>query len=65
MNPDCEPNSPGDVVLLFDTQPGWNQHGGAELLAPENHRGKNCNILFNDGTVKFIKKKHFDHLRWK
>jgi hypothetical protein len=65
MNPDCEPNSPGDVVLLFDTKPGWNQHGGAELLAPENHRGEGCNILFNDGTVKFVKKKHFDNLRWK
>jgi hypothetical protein len=65
INPNCEPNSPNDVVLLFDTKAGWNQHGGAELLSPENHEGKGCNILFNDGTVEFIKKKDFDKLRWK
>ena len=65
INPNCEPNSPDDVVLLFDTKGGWNQSGGFELLAPENHKDKGCNILFNDGTVKFVKKKNFDRLRWK
>jgi len=28
MNSDVEPNSSGDVVLLFEAKEGWNQHGG-------------------------------------
>ena len=33
MNPLCEPNSPGDVVLLFESHAGWNGYGGAEWLS--------------------------------
>ncbi len=65
MNPNCEPNSPGDMVLLFETKAGWNQHGGPELLTTENHRGKGSNILFNNGTVKFINKNQINTLKWK
>jgi prepilin-type processing-associated H-X9-DG protein len=64
MNPDCEPNSPGDVVLLFETKGGWNQSGGPEILTTENHGGKGCNILFNDGSVKFIPADEFNRLKW-
>ncbi len=65
INPNCEPNSPQDVVLLFETKDGWNQFGGSELLTTENHEGKGCNILFNDGQVKFIKSDEIEKLRWK
>ena len=65
MNPNCEPNSPEDVVLLFETKGGWNQFGGPELLAPENHKGEGCNILFNDGHVKFVKPEQIGKLKWK
>lgn len=69
MNPNCtNPLMPSDLVLLFETKPGWNQHGGPEILNPENHpwRGtKGCNILFNDGHVQFIESKDFNSLRWK
>ena len=64
LNPNCEPNSPNDVVLLFDTKGGWNQFGGPELLTTENHKGKGCNILFNDGHVEFIRKEELDKLNW-
>ena len=65
MNPNCEPNSPADTVLLFETKGGWNQYGGAELLTAENHDGKGCNVSFNNGSAKFVKKKDFGELKWK
>ena len=37
-------SSPGDMVLLFQTKAGWNQHGGPELLTFDNHDPKDgCN----------------------
>ncbi len=66
MNPDCEPNSPGDMVLLFETKAGWNQHGGRELFTFDNHDPKGGCVLLNDGTVKFIRSEEELHaLRWK
>lgn len=64
MNAKVEPNSPADVVLLFDAKGGWNQYGGAEILTTENHKGKGCNILFNDGHVEFVKPKNLSKLKW-
>jgi len=66
MNPACEPNSPTDMVLLFETKAGWNQHGGPELFTFDNHDpGGGC-VLLNDGTVKFIRTEEELHaLRWK
>lgn len=59
---------PGDVVLLFESEPGWNQVGGPELLASEAHkrgRGiKGCNVAFADGIQRFVKKEDLDTLRW-
>ena len=65
MNPNCEPNSPRDVVLLFESKAGWNQSGGPELLNPHNHEGKGCSILFNDGHIEFINTKDLKNLKWK
>ncbi len=64
MNPDCEPNSSDDMVLLFETEDGWNQFGGPELLTFENHGGKGCNVLFNDGHIEFIKPSQVSKLKW-
>ncbi|OHB63111.1 MAG: hypothetical protein A2Y76_04940 [Planctomycetes bacterium RBG_13_60_9] len=66
MNPNCEPNSPSDMVLLFETKPGWNQHGGPELFTFDNHDPKGGLVLLNDGTVKFIRtEEELKQLRWK
>lgn len=64
MNPNCEPNSPGDMVLLFETKDGWNQFGGPQLLTFDNHGGKGCNILFNDGHIEFIRPSQASKLKW-
>lgn len=64
INPNAAVYSHPDMVLLFETGPGWNQFGGPELLAPENHQGDGCNILFNDGHVEFVEVERFDESRW-
>jgi len=66
MNLNCEPNSPPDTVLLFETRAGWNQHGGPKLFTFDNHDPKGGCVLLNDGTVKFIRtKEELQQLRWK
>lgn len=65
INPNCEPDSPDNTVLLFETKDGgWNLSGGPELSTNENHKEKVCNVLFNDGTVKSIKKEDILNLNW-
>lgn len=65
INPNCNSAvSPPDMVLLFESGAGWNQFGGPELLAPENHGGEGCNVLFNDMHVEFVEPGRFDELRW-
>ena len=65
MNLNCKPDSPDDMVLLFETKAGWNQHGGPELFTFYNHEPKGGCVLLNDGTVKFIRtKEKLQQLRW-
>ena len=65
MNANCGPDSLADTVLLFETESGWNQHGGPELFAFDNHDPKGGCVLLNDGTVKFIRTEAELHaLRW-
>lgn len=56
--------APGDMVLLFETAPGWNQSGGPEILATDNHGGQGCNVLFVDGRVEFVHTEQLEDLRW-
>ena len=75
INPYCEPNSPPDTVLLFETKGGWNQFGGIEIVSTGNHprerdrfwgyKIRGCNILFNDRRVRFVREEEFSRLNWK
>ena len=66
MNPNCKPDSPPDMLLLFETKGSWNQHGGPELFTFDNHDPRGGCVLLNDGTVKFIRtKQELQQLRWK
>ncbi len=56
--------SPAQMVLLFESKPGWNQAGGLELLTTDNHCGEGCNILFNDGHTEFVKRADLNNLLW-
>ena len=65
INPNCKQSSPKDIVLLFETKGGWNQYGGPEILTFENHEGKGCNVLFNDGHTEFVTPELIGELKWK
>lgn len=57
-------STPPDMVVLFETNPGWNQAGGPEILTTDNHRSEGCNVLFIDNHVEFIKTEDLDKLKW-
>ena len=57
-------SAPPDMVLLYETYPGWNQAGGPEILTVENHQGDGCNVLFVDGHVAFVRQEDLPQLRW-
>ncbi len=42
----------------------WNQVGGPESLAVDNHQGDGCNILFGDMHVRFEKEPWSSDLKW-
>ena len=58
------PATPSDIVLLFETTPGWNQIGGPEILSMNNHDNKGCNIVFADGHVRFVEAEDMNSLKW-
>lgn len=64
MNPNCEPNSPPDTVLLFEIKGGWDKFGGLGILTVDNHQGGGCNVLFNDGHAEFVTRKRIGDLKW-
>jgi len=58
---------PGNMVLLFESAPGWNAFGGAELLFFDNHRllsGQRANVMLVDGTIVTVTKKQSQDLAW-
>lgn len=64
MNPNISPRSRPGLILLFETEGGWNQIGGPEVLTTENHHGKGCNVLFNDSHVEFVRADKISGLKW-
>ena len=65
VNPNAEPNSPPDVVLLFKTDGVWNQTGEAELLTSGNKEPGGYMTLFNGGHIRLVKPEDVNGLRWK
>jgi hypothetical protein len=57
-------NAPPEMVLLFETNPGWNQAGGPELLTTDNHQREGCNVLYVNGYIEFVKTQDLDKLKW-
>jgi prepilin-type processing-associated H-X9-DG protein len=55
---------PGDLVLLFESAPGWNQTVGADDVVTDRHKRPGANIAFADGHVEFVKPDGIPTLRW-
>ena len=64
INPNASVVTSPHMVVLFETERGWNQFGGPELLTMENHKGEGCNILFNGLHVEFVKPEALGELKW-
>ncbi|MBN2180657.1 MAG: DUF4190 domain-containing protein [Sedimentisphaerales bacterium] len=58
-------SSQRDIVMLFETYPGWNQVGGPEILTTDNHQGQGCNVAFMDGHIEFVNPDDIKYLKWK
>lgn len=61
---DLDKAAPYNMVLLFETHPGWNQFGGPEILTTDNHEGEGCNVLFIDLHIQFVRTKYSNDLNW-
>ena len=55
---------PGDLVLLFESIPGWNQTGGIRDVVTDRHGRPGANIAFADGHVEFVEAEEISNLRW-
>jgi prepilin-type processing-associated H-X9-DG protein len=53
-----------DLVLLFESAPGWNQIGGADDLVTDRHKRPGANIACADGHVEFVETEDIPTLRW-
>ena len=52
------------TVAFFETEAGWNQHGGPELLLAEPRNPAVYVIGFADGSVQQIPQSKMNSLRW-
>jgi len=64
MNPHARPGSDPNVVLVFESDAGWNGFGGPESLVTGRHGSDGCNVLFVDGSVRFVKADELAELKW-
>ena len=55
---------PDDLVLLFESAPGWNQIGEPEDVVTDRHGKPGANIAFADGHVEFVEAEDIPKLRW-
>ena len=55
---------PDDLVLLFESVPGWNTVGGADDVVTDRHGKSGANIVFADGHVEFVEVEEIGNLRW-
>jgi prepilin-type processing-associated H-X9-DG protein len=57
-------SSPGDTVLLFEVDGGWNLSGGPELaLKRPRHQGS-IGLVFADGHYEMVKRSRLQKVRW-
>lgn len=66
MNPDCGPNSTYETILLFESKPGWNRHGGRELFEPRHKvtKGIGGYVCCKNGDLKFVTADTVAQLTW-
>ncbi len=64
MNPNVVFGGESNVVLLFTSKGGWNQHSGRELMVTDRFAEPGCCIVMADGAAMFTKADALDTLNW-
>jgi cytohesin len=49
---------------LFETEAGWNQFGGPEIMTAKHHLPRGCNVVFNNTRVRWVKLDKAGKLKW-
>ena len=62
--PDDATELPDDMVLLFESTPGWNQIGGSDDVITDRHKRPGASITFANGDIEFVKPEDIPNLRW-
>jgi hypothetical protein len=52
-----------ETVMLFETQPGWNQVGNSDIIDASRHKGS-FNVVFVNGRTRTVKREDVSKLRW-
>jgi hypothetical protein len=55
---------PWDLVLFFESAPGWNQIGGLDDVIMDRHTKPGANICFANGRAEFVEAKDIPNLKW-
>jgi prepilin-type processing-associated H-X9-DG protein len=56
---------PPDLVLLFESAPGWNRTGGSDDVVTNRHNKTNkAYVVFADGHIEFVPADKIQALRW-
>ncbi len=53
-----------DIVMIFESDAGWNANGGPELLLQKPRHQNRVVIAFADGSVRQVPAAKLDQLRW-
>jgi len=53
-----------ETVLFFETDGGWNKHGGVALMQGISRHGGPLVVAFADGSVQQVKATELSKLRW-
>jgi len=56
--------NPGQTVLVFETDGGWNLSGGSELLPKELRHGRMIMVGFVDGHAESVAEARLPQLQW-
>ncbi len=55
---------PGDTVLIFESDGGWNSTGGPEAVSARPPHGRSYFFGFADGNVRPVSRDELPQLRW-
>ncbi|MBL7215617.1 MAG: hypothetical protein ISS71_08060 [Phycisphaerae bacterium] len=62
--PDDVNKLPWDMVLFFESKPGWNSIGGIDDVVTDRHTILGANIVFFGGRAEFIEAERIPNLLW-